>query len=55
MSINKEVFKPKKEMFSNPVFNNMNDYYKLVNKFEENYEQVWGELADADQTGKVPS
>ena len=38
-------FYPKKEMFNNPEFKNMCEYYDLVDNFKNDYEGTWAKLA----------
>ena len=40
------LFKPKQEMFNNPAFGSMEDYKKLVDKFDNDYEGTWASFAD---------
>ncbi|OPX26398.1 MAG: acetate--CoA ligase [Campylobacteraceae bacterium 4484_166] len=40
-----KIYKPVKNIFKNPIFKDMDDYDNLVKKFDENYEETWGELA----------
>ncbi|RLA73670.1 MAG: acetate--CoA ligase [Epsilonproteobacteria bacterium] len=49
-----KIFKPNKDMFDNPVFRDMDDYNKLVKKFDDNYEGTWGELAEKNITWHKP-
>ena len=40
-----EIFNPQLEMFNNPAIGSMEEYKKLVNKFENDYTGTWGEYA----------
>ena len=40
-----EVYYPKKEMFENPAFKNMCEYWDKVEEFEKDYEGTWAKLA----------
>ena len=41
----KEIFNPKKEMFSEPLIKNMCEYKDLVEQFDNDYEGTWGNFA----------
>jgi acetyl-CoA synthetase len=41
-----KIYKPKKEMFKDPLIGNMCEYNELVEKFENDYEGTWAEYAD---------
>jgi acetyl-CoA synthetase len=40
-----EVYYPKKEMFENPAFKNMCEYWDKVEEFKKDYEGTWAKLA----------
>jgi len=40
-----EVYYPKKEMFKDPAFKNMCEYWEKVEEFEKDYEGTWAKLA----------
>ncbi|MBD3841371.1 MAG: acetate--CoA ligase [Campylobacterales bacterium] len=40
------IFNPKKEMFSEPLFKNMCEYKELVEEFQNDYEGTWAKFAD---------
>ena len=40
-----EVYYPKKEMFTNPAFKNMCEYWDMVEEFKKDYEGTWAKLA----------
>jgi len=40
-----EVYYPNKELFKNPAFKNMCEYWDKVKEFEKDYEGTWGKLA----------
>jgi acetyl-CoA synthetase len=42
----KNIFYPIKEKFDNPLIGSMEEYKKLVDKFDKNYEKTWAEFAD---------
>jgi acetyl-CoA synthetase len=41
-----KIFNPIESKFNNPLIKNMQEYKKLVDKFNKNYEQTWAEFAD---------
>jgi len=40
-----EVYYPKKELFENPAFKNMCEYWDMVDEFKKDYEGTWEKLA----------
>ena len=40
-----EVYYPKKEMFKDPAFKNMCEYWDMVEEFKKDYEGTWAKLA----------
>ena len=40
-----EVYYPHKELFKNPAFKNMCEYWDKVKEFEKDYEGIWAKLA----------